>query len=868
MAQIRRPQSRGVKSAFQNVAPATGGAFRVLAEVAETAYDRLAPAAAQEMQRLGAQAGRDGIKQQIGDNPVYTPQGPVYPPTEGQQVADDTMRALGKTSSVSESLARTESGGNYSVVNSEGFTGKYQWGQARLDDYNRANGTDLTLAQFRANPQAQEAAQAWHERDILNNLGQYVGRTAGGIQMTEGAIIGMAHLGGIGGAKRFIESDGAYNPADSNGTSLADYAKTHGGAGGSAPAFTPTMLRTSDGTLESRLYSPFSGPLLQAHNAAAGVAYQSDLLLKSQADLMGLSQQFALDPEGFNEAAQSYMGDLLKEVPELFKEDIRSTLETEVNRRALGLLDERHRDIRQRADNSSRALMESQSDQLAAAIASGNPAEISAARSQLESTMIARESLPGAAWTREQSTRAIQEAEAQGQARIKKQRDDQTAAYKNDLNVIIKAAKSGLTAANESILDNPAVQQAMPELWREAAANVALRDNLPSLGASTPAQVAAAVADLKSVPVTDDFQIDLVKAAEGFAEDHAVAFKEDPIAAAQTYLPEKPPALPEFDPANPEAFTAALAARSQYAKGLQAEGYTPRVAMLSEAESKTLGAAFGKDTPADLKAVMAGAVVGALGDDASTFFTNLNVKDPVIKHAGMALARGINSEVAVGMLRGQELLSIGQAQKPTNAKSVAELSPELSTALNTAVLMAGGNPSQVGRDIMEAAVALAAYDNPMTTDPGSEEAKAAMTKALQSVLGQSENIYGDLRGGIQRVGMIDVLLPPDVVGVEADAALRAALGTDRGNSFMRDKTIALRLGKPDQPLWGDNPPLMGGQPIASKYAGNAVIVPVGRDRYRLSFYVQGQMVDARTADGKAYDFDLKELIKKHKAVTP
>ena len=57
-------------------------------------------------------------------------------------------------------LARTESGGNYSVVNSEGYGGKYQWGQDRLNDYNRATGQDITFEQFMASEAIQEAAQA------------------------------------------------------------------------------------------------------------------------------------------------------------------------------------------------------------------------------------------------------------------------------------------------------------------------------------------------------------------------------------------------------------------------------------------------------------------------------------------------------------------------------------------------------------------------------------------------------------------------------------------------------------------------------------------------------------------------------------
>jgi len=40
----------------------------------------------------------------------------------------------------------------------------------------------------------------------------------------------IAHLGGKGGLKRFIETGGKYNPADANGTRLSDYGARHGGS--------------------------------------------------------------------------------------------------------------------------------------------------------------------------------------------------------------------------------------------------------------------------------------------------------------------------------------------------------------------------------------------------------------------------------------------------------------------------------------------------------------------------------------------------------------------------------------------------------------------------------------------------------------
>jgi hypothetical protein len=126
-------------------------------------------------------------------------------------------------------LRMSESGGNASIVNSEGFGGLYQWGQPRLDDYNRATGQNITMDMFLQNPGIQEQAQSWHENDILGSLGRYVGTVVNGQVLDEAAIIGMAHLGGTGGAKRYIETGGKYDPADSNGTNLSDYARKFAG---------------------------------------------------------------------------------------------------------------------------------------------------------------------------------------------------------------------------------------------------------------------------------------------------------------------------------------------------------------------------------------------------------------------------------------------------------------------------------------------------------------------------------------------------------------------------------------------------------------------------------------------------------------
>lgn len=129
-------------------------------------------------------------------------------------------------------LAQSESGGDYGVTNSLGYTGKYQFGDARLTDFRNATGRSFSMDEFRADPALQEAAYDWHIADIDRQLGQYVGTNINGTPLTADALRAVAHLGGVGGARRYVESGGSYNPSDAYGTSLSDYAGKFGGPSG------------------------------------------------------------------------------------------------------------------------------------------------------------------------------------------------------------------------------------------------------------------------------------------------------------------------------------------------------------------------------------------------------------------------------------------------------------------------------------------------------------------------------------------------------------------------------------------------------------------------------------------------------------
>ena len=127
-------------------------------------------------------------------------------------------------------LVQAESGGNFAADNELGYVGRGQFGEARLTDAKRAGviPPDLTMEQFKSDPNIQEAVEKWHVSDVNNfiedrGLGSFVGKEINGVPVTPQGLLSVAHLGGKGGMEKFVKSGGRYNPADDNGTSLMDY---------------------------------------------------------------------------------------------------------------------------------------------------------------------------------------------------------------------------------------------------------------------------------------------------------------------------------------------------------------------------------------------------------------------------------------------------------------------------------------------------------------------------------------------------------------------------------------------------------------------------------------------------------------------
>ncbi|CAM4045393.1 hypothetical protein FLAN108750_07365 [Flavobacterium antarcticum] len=127
-----------------------------------------------------------------------------------------------------EALAWKESQGKYTLINSLGYMGKYQFGIAAL----RAIGIHDS-SEFLRNPRMQEKAfkalLAKNKWELRKEIKKYDGKVVNGIAVTESGILAAAHLGGAGSVKKFFKNNGKRSIKDNYGTSLQSYMKKFGG---------------------------------------------------------------------------------------------------------------------------------------------------------------------------------------------------------------------------------------------------------------------------------------------------------------------------------------------------------------------------------------------------------------------------------------------------------------------------------------------------------------------------------------------------------------------------------------------------------------------------------------------------------------
>lgn len=147
----------------------------------------------------------------------------------GTEFLNFNLPYTGKTfTGFKEALGFKESQGKYTLINSLGYMGKYQFGRAAL----RAIGIHDS-SEFLKNPRLQEKAfkalLAKNKWELREEIQEFDGKVINGIAITESGILAAAHLGGAGSVKKFFKNKGKRAIKDNFGTSLQSYMKKFGG---------------------------------------------------------------------------------------------------------------------------------------------------------------------------------------------------------------------------------------------------------------------------------------------------------------------------------------------------------------------------------------------------------------------------------------------------------------------------------------------------------------------------------------------------------------------------------------------------------------------------------------------------------------
>ncbi len=132
-------------------------------------------------------------------------------------------------------LAEKESSNNWRKYNPYGYIGKFQFGKDALDVTGYGH---IAFHDFIDNPSifpekdqemAMDSLLRFNAFVLKDYIDEYVGsHILDSITITKQGLLAASHLAGTGNVKRFLNTNGRYNPKDQLGTSLSDYLITFG----------------------------------------------------------------------------------------------------------------------------------------------------------------------------------------------------------------------------------------------------------------------------------------------------------------------------------------------------------------------------------------------------------------------------------------------------------------------------------------------------------------------------------------------------------------------------------------------------------------------------------------------------------------
>jgi len=130
-------------------------------------------------------------------------------------------------------IAARESSDNWKEYNPYGYIGKFQFGKAALEITGFGH---VDFVDFMNNPSVFPEKDQERAMDSLLNINEFILKSyidkfdgeylMDTVRVTRTGLLAAAHLAGPGNVKRFLETEGEYNPRDKMGTSLSDYLTT------------------------------------------------------------------------------------------------------------------------------------------------------------------------------------------------------------------------------------------------------------------------------------------------------------------------------------------------------------------------------------------------------------------------------------------------------------------------------------------------------------------------------------------------------------------------------------------------------------------------------------------------------------------
>ncbi|MFP4043908.1 MAG: hypothetical protein ACLFTP_04990, partial [Rhodosalinus sp.] len=424
---------------------------------------------------------------------------------------------------------------------------------------------------------------------------------------------------------------------------------------------------------------------------------------------------------------------------------------------------------------------------------------------------------------------------------------------------IRKIAGRGFDAVDEEFLADPEVQ-AHPD-YAQTRAVLELRDDGTLIEQATPAELREAVDASRRGELAFASQAERVEVMEEALARHEQGYAADPVAyAAEVGLDV--PELPEFDPADPDAYAEALAERVAFGTGLEQRGYTGTARALTNEEREQLVAQTGPEADPETRVKLARRLPAVLGRAGADSFESLEL-DPVFRHtAGLVSAGGGSDRLGARIFAGQQAIEEGNVVMPPARERI---DPAFETLGELFADLPGGEALQA--EVRAAADAHYAAGR-RRTDPSGDIDEQAYRQSLHAVLGGLGRYDSrDALGGVQEVRDRPTLLPPGVRGRDVEAALDSV--AEAGRETLRGSRIR-KLERPApealDAVWrrvtGGPVPRVAGEPLDPRDLDEMQIEARGDRVYILTFATNdGRRRTVYDQDGTAFTFDLRDLLR-------